>query len=351
MALPVADCGGTLALLAEGDLPQNVALDGTASDPGDGSSIASYLWRLSKPTGSGAYLSDAASPSPTLVGVDVWGTYGLFLVVTNDLGQSSATAPREAPDSAFRWVMVEEPGAQLVMPAAGQRNWTEHVNRAIAVLRSLRATFYGHTISSHHDTAATGAQLDVLVLGGDATGMHTHGAGDLDAARAGVGVLGVVELADAAADVAHPKAVTRERRTYAATFSNPVFVEDVGTSPTQSWAQAAWVVFEACTIDGWALSMRDAGGTAGSIYAFTIYRMTILQFEANDFAGAVTLGTIVLGKPSVAHAGRTGRSDWRTLSPAPVSLAQGEVIALRCTAAPDELGRDLSVNLFTYAQR
>lgn len=336
-------------MLAEADLPQNVPLSAAASDPGDGDSIDVWEWKLVKPAGSSASLSSASVGTPTLNGVDVWGVYALFLVVTNDDGEKSAEKPREAPDSAFAWIVVESSVEQLVLPAPGQRYWEAYTNRAISALRQLIEDFDSHTIASH-DTSATGADLDVLTQGGDATGMHTHAGADLAGAVAEVGTLGVIELADASADPAHPKAVTRERRTYAATFMGSVLVEDIGTSPTQSWAQAAWVMFEDCLIDGWTITLRDGGGTTGNSWEFTAYRMTVTQYKANDFAGAVNLGAIVITKSGTAHVPIAVRSDWRALVPVKTATA-GDIIALRCTAVPDSAGADLCVNLLTYAQR
>jgi len=339
MALPVANTGGPYAAIAEGDLPQNVNLNGSTSDPGDGSSITVYSWKLAKPAGSAATLSDPAVATPVLQNVDVWGTYALFLVVTNNLGQTSKTAPREAPDSAFAWIVVEASTAQLVMPASGQRNWTDANNHAIAVLRALKDTFDGHGIADH-DTLATGAQLDTLTQGGDATGLHTHTNSDLAAAIATTAALGVVKLQSDALvgplDPANPRAATQKELAFSGHYEGDVAIIAVGgggggTPVDETQAQVAIYLPEMCYLVKLTGTLRRRGDLTNFV-TLAVYVMTYTQYGDDDFAGATYVGDLRW----VKTAERVALLNYSSFIPGPnpILCPAGSVIALKCTEAP-----------------
>ena len=113
-------------------------LSGATSTPGDGSSIATYQWYLlSAPTGSAAAFSDDTVMAPTLGPLDRSGTYRVFLVVTNDLSDSSHASPvpiqsasspyafTVPPASAFFEIRVLTEFAGLKKVAYGERDWLE----------------------------------------------------------------------------------------------------------------------------------------------------------------------------------------------------------------------------------
>jgi hypothetical protein len=113
-------------------------LSGTSSTPGSGSSISTYQWYLlSAPTGSAATFNDDTLASPTLGPLDRAGTYRVFLVVTNDLSDSSHSAPvpiqslsspysfAVPPASAFFEIRVLTEFAGLKKVAYGERDWLE----------------------------------------------------------------------------------------------------------------------------------------------------------------------------------------------------------------------------------
>lgn len=334
MAIPVANTGGPYATIAEGDLPQVVNLDGTGSSVGDGSSITIYAWKLAKPAGSAAVLSDPAASKPTF-SADIWGVYAVFLVVTNDIGQTSKTAPREAPDSAFAWIVVEASTSQLVLPASGQRNWTDYVNRAISVLRALKDTFDGHGIADH-DTTATGAQLDTLTQGGDATGLHTHGPADLAGAKAGVAALGVIETAEAPEDPAHPQAVLADWVALSAARETSFLVasadEDV----------FAWEAPIAGSVERFAMQFGD--GWNGTL---RLYKVSEATYEGLGFDPA-TDGTLI---GTVAPSVTTSRQALRinTSGNANKNVAAGEILYVRKetpAATPADPSRYVSAQIW-----
>lgn len=118
--------------------PPSRTLSGTSSTPGSGSSISTYQWYLlSAPTGSAATFNDDTLASPTLGPLDRAGTYRVFLVVTNDLSDSSHSAPvpiqspsspysfAVPPASAFFEIRVLTEFAGLKKVAYGERDWLE----------------------------------------------------------------------------------------------------------------------------------------------------------------------------------------------------------------------------------
>lgn len=124
-----------------GDLtptPPSRVLSGTTSTAGSGSSITDYQWYLlSSPTGSAATFNDDTLASPTLGPLDKAGTYRVFLVVTNDLSDTSHAAPVPTqslsspyaftvpPASAFFEIRVLTEFAALKKVAYGERDWLE----------------------------------------------------------------------------------------------------------------------------------------------------------------------------------------------------------------------------------
>ncbi len=159
--------------------PGSLQLDGTASSS-PGRQIVSYKWYIvDQPEGANAAFDDDTSSKPTLSGIDRPGTYRVFLVVTDDLGDKSEENPYEAPEAAFANIMVKTAYKGLVMPAAGQRNWDSYVNQAINQLDETANYAETHKIEDHPNCQATTTELNELTghagaFNADAMHRHTH---------------------------------------------------------------------------------------------------------------------------------------------------------------------------------
>lgn len=115
----------TINLNTGASLPQNVNVYGAGTDSADNSPSFTFSWSLlQKPSSSTASMNDSALQNPVLNGVDVFGNYRLFLIVTNtNSGETSETDPVLAPNSAFTHVRVKSLELALQKPASGERNW------------------------------------------------------------------------------------------------------------------------------------------------------------------------------------------------------------------------------------
>jgi len=137
-ALPIAVID-SVADREFGDLPiASIPLNGSSSLPSDGaSSIAAWNWVLhSKPPTSAAILGSSTTATPTLLNVDVPGSYLITLKVTDNLGRESfsgiepvqSTTPPYGfsfpPASSMLSVRVRTEGG-LVKVAYGERAWLE----------------------------------------------------------------------------------------------------------------------------------------------------------------------------------------------------------------------------------
>lgn len=224
MAKPIANAGTSPAAAPFSDLPiASEALSFSGTPGTGGSSITHYRsWILDKPTGSSASLSNNAIATPNLLNIDTPGTVVVFVQVADnrfDAGLTpdpwehatnepyvSVADPRSAPDSAFVVVSVKTEHLDAEIPGAWERNWRAKYEDFVGKVDVARSDLDSHTIASH-DTTATGAQLNTLTGGGDASALHTHAT---ITTLAAVGTAGMVELATAPADAGHPKAVTRQ---------------------------------------------------------------------------------------------------------------------------------------------
>jgi hypothetical protein len=105
-----------------------VVLDGTGSPPG--STFKWYL--LSKPPGSAAAFMDPDTwNTPRFGPIDVTGTYLFFLVVTVG-AEVSEENPLRAADTARSHITCTTENLALTQPAAGMRNWQDHINEVVA---------------------------------------------------------------------------------------------------------------------------------------------------------------------------------------------------------------------------
>jgi hypothetical protein len=157
-------------------LPTTAQVYGGGVDTNNPSASFTFSWSLlRKPSSSAGALNDGALQNPIVGGVDVWGNYLLFLIVTNPAtGESSEIDPIAAPSSAFVAVRVKSEQLGLEKPAAGERDWfnkayvwvdaiEDHEGR-VSALETLSQTFALDDLSDV--TLGTLTQGDVLKYNG-----------------------------------------------------------------------------------------------------------------------------------------------------------------------------------------
>lgn len=345
MALPVANAGSD-QVIAFASLPTTANLTGGGTPGTGGSSIVSYSWSLlEKPAGSSAALSSTTAQNPTLNAVDTWGNYRLLLVVTDDIAQVSESDELLAPNSAFVQVRVSGQYAGLQKPAPGERDWDSLYHDLVEEVETQRNDQDSHTIASHADTTATGAELNTLTGGGLASGLHRHAGGEVGAAT--TSTRGAVLLAEDPVSAPNPKAVTQDRMHYTACVSGTdksggwdpdvIAVQTYG-GIERSEAHAVFPLREAVYLADWEVVMLD-GGSAAGVYTIVLYEMTLAQLKANDFAGATTLDTLTLTQ------GATAREPTKDSGSIAASVSAGNYLAVRVTAAPATPGQGLCVSI------
>lgn len=242
MAQPIANAGASPAAKPFSDLPiASEALSFSGTPGTGGASITHYRsWVIDRPDGSSAYLSNSGIATPNLLDIDTPGSVLVFVQVADNRFNAALTPdpwvhptnapyvseldPRAAPDSAFVVVSVKTEHLEVEIPAAFERNWRAKYAVFVGACDATKGDLGTHTIASH-DTTATGAQLNTLTGGGDASALHTHAS---ITTLAAVGVAGKIELATAPADAGHPKAVTRQivKLTQAITTAAAIAIAD-----------------------------------------------------------------------------------------------------------------------------
>ena len=340
-------------------LPQTTQCYGEAFDSADPANTNwAWTWTILDDDSPGnlAVLSSAVAQNPTL-NVPTWRNVRLFLIVENtNTNEFSEQDPLLAPDSAFlvAEVLSAEAGLQLV--AAGERNYHPKIHDVIAQVETGAAGLGVHTIASHSDTTATGAELETLTDGSNATGLHTHGVDDVEAATvAGRGAVYLEELGTGAA-----KVITRERVAFQAFISGsrtaasgwvggkilPASYESsqtvVGGTPL-----AIWGADEEVKILGWAVQLVDGGSSSPALeYEFRLGMATPTNAATNTWTA---LGAKIGDKPGADNKPLVIRSTFSS----EFTLAAGEYLAVFCLQAPrasadgDLAGGDMTVQVFT----
>ncbi len=126
---PTANAGTAPAPITFPSLPANVVLNGTGSTPGAGAtSIDEWVWVLRKPTGSTATIVGGSTATPVLTGIDLPGTYIVWLRVRNNLSEWSAAADEfhdawEVMPGAIVLVEVTTQHAALKIKGSGEHNY------------------------------------------------------------------------------------------------------------------------------------------------------------------------------------------------------------------------------------
>jgi len=280
-------------------------------------------------------LSSAVVKDPTL-DVPTWRNIRLFLIVQNTVsGEFSERNPLLAPDSAFVVARVLSVTAGIQKLADGERNYGGEIHRLVDQVEAGAVGVGAHTIASHTDTTATGAELDTLTSGGSASGLHTHLGADIPLATALL--QGAVLLEETGTGAA--KVVTRERMVFegdadasrvSGTYT-PGAIVPATYETDQTVATGVpliiWRAQEARTLVAWSIQMVDGGSTAPTHpYRFRLGHAN----SANALAGAWSdLGVELTGEPTTDHGALILKG---TISS--YALPVGEYLALFCIAAP-----------------
>lgn len=302
MASPTAIAGDDIEV-DFGDLPATVALSGDVDDPDEFSAIAWRWTLLEAPPGSSAALSSETVQEPDLEGVDLDGTYLLFLEVETANGWSEAN-PNAAPSSARVHVRVKSERLGLDKPASGERAVAPRTNAWVDALEDLA-----------EDVETLAEEL------ADATGPATQSA------------LGVIMIDEEPEDPDNPVAINRDRRPIMCHWRGEVAADDVllFIAPRDSRVTYTHV----------AVTFLD-GGAAAAEYRFGVYEMTEAQWIAQDYAGATVYGELTVTQ------GGTGGLPMRGLlefDPVPSAAASTSIIVVKCTSSPagGSRGSDASV--------
>jgi hypothetical protein len=365
MADPVAVVGTITSLpIAESALPALVQLDGTSSTPGTGgSSITAYSWTiLWKPPASTTVFADPTVSQPRMT-LDTYGTYLVFCEVTDDIAQTSESDPLSAPSSAMYAVEVTGQETSIKKLAAGQRDYIATVNGWPDAIEQLASTLDSHTIASHSDTSATGAELNHLTNGAlsyatsdgtdGGTPLHIHEGDTIDAAT--TSDRGTVLLGEAAVSAGDPKVPAEGRFAFdgfvnGTELSTGYYPEVIGGwYSSGDGLRAHWhrrVHDSNLRVKSASVSLRHGGSASAGGYTVVLYEMTLAQMIANNFAGAGTIATLVIGAPS--SDGEPTEQNNDSLS---YDLTQGNYIVARVTASPGQvydMGKGLSVSVIAH---
>jgi hypothetical protein len=371
MALPVAVIDA-IPDVAQGALPATQTLTETSIPGTGGISISTRAWSIvSKPSGSTVRFADngAGVPgqtstlaSPVLEQIDAWGNYRIFLVVTDNLAASSVTDPLLAPDSAFGVKRVTSTNLDLQKLASGERNWSTHAARWVQEIEDNKIAFDARTvngIADVSDVTSTGPHLDNLMDAGYATqnglaggtSLHKHAGSQMDAATTTDN--GVVTLDETPVNAVNPKVLNNEYVAYTArivgTQTAGGFLPGVVTvqdPAVGNEGHVGFVVRDAGTVTGWANTWTNGGNDSHgpAVKLMKLYKMTLTQWNANDYAGATLIDTITSTAPAVAY-GPTYDYD-HTLN---VAVALRDVLAVVLdtdwTNAPTTSGYGLTVTI------
>lgn len=162
--------------------PASITLYGAGEDTTDPAATFTYQWTLLDPAPASAdapTLAGATTSTLTVTNVAAWRNYRFFLQVTSSTGTSSESSSALAKDQAFVTVQVKSEHAGLTKPAIGERNWYTAAKEWVEEIDTLAEAPPAHTIASHSDTTATGAELDLLTGGaiaedGSQNALHQH---------------------------------------------------------------------------------------------------------------------------------------------------------------------------------
>jgi|LULO01.1.fsa_nt_gb hypothetical protein len=300
--------------------------------------ISSYQWiLLEKPSSSSATILNATSETCTLSGIQHTGTYRVFLIVTDDQGNTSQSDILKAPDQSFAQVHVQTENLSLVKPASGERNWSTHYHDFVDKVDALKADVTGVTVA-----AATTAAL------------------------------GTVKLADSPLSASAPEALTVERRTLTAVIYGQAkrISGDGGglvagidvTLPSGSTANhspngnaspalCAWVPGhghpgdKTLEIKHFFATMINGGkaGKPSEHYEFKLFHCSKTQYLQSDVSNWTEVSLIQL-YPAGGEDGEKPLSGGSQLAAA-VEIPEGNHVVVTCSKAPSNLGTGLTLTV------
>jgi hypothetical protein len=264
----------------------------------------------------------------------------LFLVVQHSVNLNySEQDPLAAPDSAFVQARVLSTTAGLQKIAAGERNYHGYYHEVVAQVEADAAGVGAHAINDHTDATGTvtGANLDTLTSGANATGLHIHDGPDVAVATATT--RGTVTLEETGAGAA--KVITRERALLQAMVDGtrvtgagwvggliaPASYE-TGQAVSGGKALCIWQAEEELKLLNWAVSLVDGGkASPTNPYKFRLGHANASNAAANTWAD---LGFELTGSPGVDGNPLILSG---AISPEYV-IPAGEYVALFCLEAP-----------------
>ena len=330
------------AIVTQASLPALPQLYGDAVDTLDGAPVWVWTWSIISTNYTGAPSITTPAAQNTTVTVDEWVNIRLFLVAENtNSGATSETDPSLAPDSAFVVIRVTSVNAVIERLSDGERNFIDNLDTWPTVIENLSIAPPAHTIASHSDTTATGAELETLTDGSNATGLHTHAGTDIT--QAAVGVYGVVKLEENGTGTA--TVITKERLLMTgSTFSSPTS-GGINTDDIVDYGAASintghfwWHVDEDMELEAATIVMNDGGLAApGAQYEFRVYAGTLAEFIAGaevDISGLLTGVPANNNEPmEITVSGLTG------------GVTAGDLVKVVCTQAPTTKGFGLHATL------
>lgn len=336
--------------VAQAVLPFAAQAYGAVEDTADpGNLLWTYSWSIISTNYTGAPAINTPAGQNTTVTVDEWVNIRLFLTVRNDnLGTWSEQDPAVAPDSAFVVIAVSSTSKLLERLADGERNFIDTLDEWPTAIEDLALNVPAHDIDDH-DTTATGAQLDTLTDGSNASGLHSHSGSDILPAT--TAAYGVVQLENAPAG-AIPRVITKERVSFtASTFQSIVTggsgasvqddIRDAGVSAPMQDGIFLFRADDAMDIVTIYFYMNDGGETAPvTKYTFAIDVGTIGDYAAD--MGYNTFKTFA----DIAPAGDYEPFEFgaKVLQ----AVAAGEWIRVRCTVGATTPGHGLHCSIICH---
>jgi hypothetical protein len=313
--------------LATASTPVSVTLYGDAVDTVNAGASFSFQWSLldsdatNPPT-----LSSTTTQNITVNNISAWHNIRVHLVATNTAtSETSETDILLAPTASFSEIRVLSAEQGIQKPAKNSRNWEP-------VLEDWADAIEGGVSLSVNElsdvTNATGAQLDILVGGGDAeqtgTALHTHTGAHITNATATTA--GVVQLEETSSAVGVPRVLVNERVILTGTSDRSIdtggVVEEIVTSsiPHVLWSATR----SELKVHAFTIALADSG--AGGTFTFQLYSGSVAQYNAGTLSAiGVSLGMSPAGNVPITKA---------VAFASPVTVSAGDVLGLVCIASP-----------------
>jgi len=326
--------------------PATVQLYGDAVDTADPSASFSWDWTLLYPE-TGVTLSSATTQNITVSNITDWQNIRLHLVATNTAtAETSETDILLAPSASFVEIRVLSENRGIQKIARGSRSWHTALDLwATAIENSAE------TLNQLSDVpTATGAQLEILVGGGNAESggsvLHTHDGDHI--ANATTSTAGVVKLEEASEAIGVPVVLTNERiilngsaeKSHDGTTLYDSVLYQSGTSILP---HASWVLADEVTITKYAIFMGDAGALGSTTWSLC----TGTETDYKNRTMSVVSSSSVTQTVTVAH---TPLAIEYTL-PTPLALTPDKIIGIMISAGTTTEADGMHMVSFTVEGR